>query len=268
MPRGLVEGKVGLVTGAGSGIGRASAVLFAQEGASGVVVADIDPAAAARTAELIASAGGRSLAIGVDISDGDAVEGLVASAVSAFGRLDFAHNNAGIAGAPGRTADCTEDNWRRVIDVMLTGTWLCMKHEIRQMLAQGGGGAIVNTASTVAFTANAGLPAYVAAKHGILGATRAAALEYVRDGIRINALCPGATLTPMMLANSGADPAALDRIAISQPGGRIADPAEQAEAAVWLCSDRASFVTGIGLPVDNGATIGGTVSHTERAGAR
>jgi NAD(P)-dependent dehydrogenase (short-subunit alcohol dehydrogenase family) len=263
--RGLAEGKAGLVTGAGSGIGRASALLFGAEGATGVVVADIDGEAAEETAAQLTRMGVNAVALAVDISVGAQVEGMVALTAERFGRLDFAHNNAGIAGAPGRTADCTEDNWRRVLDVMLTGTWLCMKYELGQMVAQGGGGAIVNTSSTVGFSANPGLPAYVAAKHGILGVTRAAALEYVADGIRVNAICPGATLTGMMLNNSGADDESLRRIAASQPGGRISDPSEQAEAAVWLCSDRASFVTGVALPVDNGATIGGTVSHTDRA---
>jgi NAD(P)-dependent dehydrogenase (short-subunit alcohol dehydrogenase family) len=261
---GLVTGKAGLVTGAGSGIGRASALLFGAEGATGVVVADIDGDAAAETAAQLTDLGVAAVAIAVDISVATQVSQMVDLVVERFGRLDFAHNNAGIAGAPGRTADCTEDNWRRVIDVMLTGTWLCMKYELRQMVAQGNG-AIVNTSSTVGFTANPGLPAYVAAKHGILGVTRTAALEYVRDGIRVNAICPGATLTGMMLNNSGADEESLRRIASSQPGGRIAAPSEQAEAAVWLCSDRASFVTGVAFAVDNGATIGGTTSHTERA---
>jgi NAD(P)-dependent dehydrogenase (short-subunit alcohol dehydrogenase family) len=262
---GLAAGKVGLVTGAGSGIGRASALLFGTEGSTGLVVADIDGDAAEQTAEKLTRMGVAAIGLRVDISVAAQVEHMVAVAVDRFGRLDFAHNNAGIAGEPGRTADCTEANWRRVIDVMLTGTWLCMKHELGQMVAQGHGGAIVNTSSTVGFTANPGLPAYVAAKHGILGVTRAAALEYVGDGIRVNAICPGATLTGMMLNNSGADRDSLSRIAASQPGGRISDPSEQAEAAVWLCSDRASFVTGVAFPVDNGATIGGTVSHTDRA---
>ena len=264
MVAGLASGKAGLVTGAGSGIGRASARLFAAEGATGIVVADIDGEAAAETAEQVGRMGVTAVALAVDIAVGPEVEHMVAVAVERFGRLDFAHNNAGMAGAPGRTGDCTEDNWRRVIDVMLTGTWLCMKHELVQMVAQGRGGAIVNTSSTVGFTANPGLPAYVAAKHGILGVTKAAALEYIGHGIRVNAICPGATMTGMMLNNSGADAESLRRIAASQPGGRIADPSEQAEAAVWLCSDRASFVTGVALPVDNGATIGGTVSHTDR----
>jgi NAD(P)-dependent dehydrogenase (short-subunit alcohol dehydrogenase family) len=262
---GLASGKVALVTGAGSGIGRASALLFGAEGAAGVAVADIDGDAADQTAAELVRMGVAAVAVGGDIAVAAEVEHMVEVAVDRFGRLDVAHNNAGIAGTPARTADCTEDNWRRVIDVMLTGTWLCMKYELRQMLAQGHGGAIVNTASIVGFTANPGLPAYGAAKHGILGVTRTAALEYVGDGIRVNAICPGATLTGMMLSNSGFDGESLRGIAANQPGGRISEPSEQAEAAVWLCSDRASFVTGVAFPVDNGASIGGTVSHTDRA---
>ena len=261
---GLAAGKVALVTGAGSGIGRASAELFAAEGAIAVCCADIDPERAAQTAQHIEAHGGRALAVVCDIADRAQVEDMIAACVAAFGRVDVAHNNAGIAGAPGKSADCTEENWRRVIDVMLTGTWLCMKYELRQMLVQGGG-AIVNTASNAGFIANPGLPAYTAAKHGILGLTRTAALEYVRDNIRINAICPGATLTGMMLDNSGSTPEWLDAIAVSQPGGRIARPREQAEAAVWLCSDRASFITGVALTSDNGASLGGTTSHVHRA---
>ena len=256
----LVPGVVALVTGAGSGIGRAAASCFAREGARAVACADIDLAAATTTAAQVESLGAEAVAIGVDISEANDVEAMVATVVDRWGRLDCAHNNAAIAGVPGRTVDCAEENWRRTIDVVLTGTWLCVRAELAQMLEQGGG-SIVNTSSVVGFVANPGLPAYVAAKHGILGLTRTAALEHVRDGIRVNAICPGATLTSMMLDNAGADPDALARIAATQPGGRISDPDEQAEAAVWLCSDRASFITGVALPVDNGATLGGTVSH-------
>src|SRR5436190_21392406 len=159
--------------------------------------------------------------------------------------------------APKRT------NWNFVIGVVLTGTWLCMRRELRQMLAQGGG-AIVNTASVSSFVASPALPAYTAAKHGIAGLTRTAALEYVRDNIRVNAICPGATLTRLMLDNAGSSPDARDGIARSQPGLIISDPLEQAQAALWLCSDRASFVNGTLLTVDNAATVGGTMSHEAR----
>ena len=255
---GLVEGKVVLVTGAASGIGRAAALLFHEEGARAVVVADIDVDLVNETADLLRAGGGQALALAVDIADATAVDAMVTRAVAEFGRVDCAFNNAGVAGQPARTADCTEENWHFVIGVMLTGTWLCMRRELRQMLAQGGG-AIVNTASVSSFVASPAMPAYTAAKHGIAGLTRSAAIEYVLDNIRVNAICPGATLSRMMLENAGASPDALERIARNQPGRRISDPIEQAQAAVWLCSDRASFVNGTLLTSDNAATAGGTM---------
>ena len=255
---GLVDGKVVLVTGAASGIGRAAALLFNEEGARAVVVADIDVELVNETADLLRAGGGQALALAVDIADAAAVDAMVTRAVAEFGRVDCAFNNAGVAGQPARTADCTEENWHFVIGVMLTGTWLCMRRELRQMLAQGGG-AIVNTASVSSFVASPAMPAYTAAKHGIAGLTRTAAIEYVLDNIRVNAICPGATLSRMMLENAGASPDALERIARSQPGRRISDPIEQAQAAVWLCSDRASFVNGTLLTSDNAATAGGTM---------
>jgi NAD(P)-dependent dehydrogenase (short-subunit alcohol dehydrogenase family) len=263
---GLAEGKVVLVTGAASGIGRAAALLFHREGARAVVVADIDAESVDETAELVRAAGGVGLALEVDIANAAAVDAMVARTVGEFGRLDCAFNNAGVAGKPARTADCTEENWDFVIATMLTGTWLCMRRELRQMLEQRGG-AIVNTASVASFVASPALPAYTAAKHGIAGLTKTAALEYVLDNIRVNAICPGATLSRMMLDNAGSSPDALERIAQSQPGQRISDPLEQAQAAVWLCSDRASFVNGTLLTVDNAATAGGTYTHEGRADA-
>lgn len=263
---GLVDGKVVLVTGAASGIGCAAALLFNAEGARAVAVADIDVELANETAGMVRVAGGTSLALAVDIADASAVDAMVTRTVAEFGRLDCAFNNAGVAGRPARTADCTEENWNLVIGVILTGTWLCMRRELQQMLSQGGG-AIVNTASVSSSFASPALPAYTAAKHGVAGLTRTAALEYVLDNIRVNAICPGATLSRMMLENAGSSPDALERIARSQPGQRISDPLEQAQAAVWLCSDRASFVNGTLLTVDNAATVGGTYTHEGRADA-
>ena len=263
---GLADGKVVLVTGAASGIGRAAALLFHREGARAVVVADKDVDLVHETAELVRADGGTALALAVDISDVELVDAMITRTVAEFGRLDCAFNNAGVPGKVARTADCTDENWRFVIDVMLTGTWLCMRRELQQMLAQGGG-AIVNTASVSSFTASPGLPAYTAAKHGIAGLTRTAALEYVLDNIRVNAICPGATLSRMMLENAGSAPGMLDQIARSQPGQRISDPLEQAQAAVWLCSDRASFVNGTLLTVDNAATVGATMNQADRADA-
>jgi NAD(P)-dependent dehydrogenase (short-subunit alcohol dehydrogenase family) len=259
---GMVDGAIALVTGAGSGIGRASAVLFAQEGAAGVVVADVDADGVQITVAAVEAAGAAALPVHVDIADDASVAAMVRATLDRFGRLDCAHNNAGVAGAAGRTADCTEENWRHVIDVNLTGTWLCVKHEITAMRALGGG-SIVNTASTVGLIANVGLPAYVASKHGILGLTKAAAVDHRHDNVRVNAICPGATLTGMMRANAGDTPDKLAAIERAQPGGRIAAPEEQAAAAVWLCSPHASFVTGTYLVVDNGAMLGGTVTHID-----
>ena len=260
---GLVDDKVVLVTGAGAGIGRASALLFAAEGARAVVCADIDAAAAQQTADAIARLGVAARSIVSDVADAAQVEAMVRGCVDAFGRLDCAHNNAGVSSPPTTTtADVDERHWRRVLDVVLSGTWLCMKYELVQMVAQGGG-AIVNTASTAAFTAVPGVSPYVAAKHGVLGLTRNAALEYVRAGVRVNAICPGATRTNRLINTLDGGEHALTRIAAMQPGGRISEPDEQAQAAVWLCSDRASFANGVGLPVENGATIGATVNLAE-----
>lgn len=255
---GMVDGKVALVTGAGAGIGRATALRFAAEGASAVVCADIDGAAAARTADEVRGLGARALDVVCDVADAAQVEAMVAACTATFGRLDCAHNNAGVSSSPARLADTADADWHRVLAVVLTGTYLCMKHELAVMVAQGSG-AIVNTASTASFTAVPGVVPYVAAKHGVLGLTRNAALEYVRLGVRVNAICPGATHTELLVATLGHDDAAVSRVAAAQPGGRVSEPREQAEAVVWLCSDRASFVNGVALPVDNGATVGATV---------
>lgn len=263
---GLVEDKITLVTGAAAGIGRAAALLFHREGARAVVVTDIDGDGADETAALVRAEGGTVLALAIDISKGGDVDEMVSRTVAEFGRLDCALNNAGVPGQLARTADCSEENWHHVLDVMLTGTWLCMKRELQQMVAQGGG-AITNTASVASFAASPGMSAYAAAKHGVAGLTRTAALEYVLDNIRVNAICPGATLSKMMVENAGASDEGLRRIAMSQPGQRISDPMEQAQAAVWLCSDRASFVNGALLTVDNGATVGGTMRLSERIDA-
>ena len=263
---GLVEDKVALVTGAAAGIGRAAALLFHREGARAVVVTDIDAEGANETSALVRQEGGTALTLAVDVAKGADVDAMVARTVAEFGRLDCALNNAGVPGQLARTADCTDENWHFVLDVMLTGTWLCMRRELQQMVAQGGG-AIVNTASVASFIASPGMGAYAAAKHGVAGLTRTAALEYVLDNIRVNAICPGATMSKMMVDNAGASPEGLERIARSQPGQRISDPLEQAQAAVWLCSDRASFVNGVLLTVDNAATVGGTMRLSERIDA-
>jgi NAD(P)-dependent dehydrogenase (short-subunit alcohol dehydrogenase family) len=245
---GLFEGKVALVTGAGSGIGRASALAFSREGAR-VVVADVDAAGGEETAALIKRAGGEALFVQSDVSRDAAVAALIERAVSAFGRLDYAHNNAGILGARAMTADCTEEEWDRVVATNLKGIWLCMRYEIPRLLEQGGG-AIVNTASAAGLVGIWGYPAYTASKHGVVGLTKTAAIEYVKSGIRVNAVCPGFIATPMVRGMT-ADDAAPQTVV---PAGRLGRPEEVAEAVIWLCSDKASYVTGHMMAVDGALT--------------
>ena len=247
----LVAGKVALVTGGGSGIGRASALAFAREGAK-VVVADVAVEGGAETVRLIQQRGGEATFIKTDVSQAADVEALVARAVQTYGRLDCAHNNAGIEGAAATTIDYAEDAWERVIAINLKGVWLCLKYEIPQMLKQGG--AIVNTASTAGLVGYRGGAAYVASKHGVVGLTKTAALEYAKAGVRVNAVCPGAIDTPMMGRITGHRPQRTERMAAAEPVGRMGQPEEIAEAVVWLCSAAASFVTGHAMAVDGGIT--------------
>ncbi|MBI3250007.1 MAG: SDR family oxidoreductase [Deltaproteobacteria bacterium] len=249
---GLVSGKVALVTGGGSGIGRASALVFAREGAK-VVVADLIAAGGEETASLIRQAGGEAIFIHADVAKAEAVAALVSGAVAAYGRLDCAHNNAGIEGPGATTVDYPEDMWARVIAINLTGVWLCLKYEIPEMLKVGGG-AIVNTASTAGLTGFPRGSAYVASKHGVVGLTKTAALEYAKSGIRVNAVCPGAIDTPMMGRITDHRPQRAARMAAAEPVGRMGQPSEIAEAVVWLCSDSASFVTGHAMAVDGAMT--------------
>lgn len=250
--RGSHEGRVALVTGAASGIGRASAVAFAKRGAK-VALADIDEAGGRETLGIIESSGGTGVFLRTDVARNAEVERLIEAVVDVYGRLDCAHNNAGVIGELAPTADCTEENWDRVIGTNLKGVWLCMKHEIRQMLRQGGGGAIVNTSSIWGVTGTAmGVPAYAASKHGIAGLTRSAALEYVTAGIRINAVCPGAIKTALIDGVFAARPESEGFAIASEPIGRLGLPEEIAAAVVWLCSDEASFVVGSLLSVDGG----------------
>ncbi len=247
---GLVQGKVAIVTGGSSGIGRATSLIFAREGAK-VVVADVLVEGGEETVSLIKAAGGEAVFIRTDMAKPADVEAMVQKAVSAYGRLDCAHNNAGIEGATGRTADYKEADWDRVIQINLTGVWLCMKYEIQQMLKQGGG-AIVNTASDAGLLGVPQMPAYVASKHGVVGLTKTAALEYAKSGIRVNAVCPGVIKTPMVDRITGQRPGRAERMTAAEPVGRMGKPEEIGEAVVWLCSEAASFVTGLPMPVDGG----------------
>lgn len=244
--------RVALVTGAASGIGRASALAFAEVGAQ-VVVADVDETGGAETVAAIEAAGGEAVFVPADVTDDGQVEALVAGAVARFGRLDWALNNAGTTGAGGLTADYDLEDWHRTIALNLTGVFLCLRHEIPVMVA-GGGGAIVNMASGAGLRGFAGLPAYVASKHGVVGLTRASALEYAGQGVRINAVCPGSTATPMLEGYIDGDPKIEKMMTRSVPLGRLGRPTEIAAAVVWLCSDAASFVTGHALAADGGAT--------------
>lgn len=248
-----LDGRIALVTGGGSGIGRASALAFVGEGAS-VVVADVDEPGGAETVRAVTEAGGKARSVVCDVTKSDQVAAMVADVVATEGRLDCAHNNAGTSGHTAFTVDYPEDEWDRVIALNLRSVFLCMKHEIPVMVEQGGG-AIVNTSSGAGLMGFPGLPAYVASKHGVLGLTKATALEYVKSGIRINAVCPGSTLTPMLEDFMGGDPAMEKMMRRSSPIGRLATPDEIAAAVVWLCTDDASFVVGHALAVDGGAVI-------------
>jgi NAD(P)-dependent dehydrogenase (short-subunit alcohol dehydrogenase family) len=247
---GLVQGKVVLVTGGGSGIGRATALKSAQEGAK-VVIADYAQEGGERTVKMITEAGGKASFVPADVSVAKQVEAMVAKAVETYGRIDGAYNNAGIEGRMATTTEATEENFDRIIAINLKGVWLCMKYEIPQMLKQGGG-SIVNTASVAGLVAIERLPAYNASKHGVIGLTRTAALEYAAKNIRVNCVCPGAIRTPMTER-------VLDKEGISEqewiapePIGRMGRPEEIAAAVVWLLSDAASFVTGHPMAIDGG----------------
>ncbi len=243
-----MDGKIALVTGAAAGIGRESALAFARAGAK-VVVSDITVDAGEETVAMIEAAGGEAVFVKADVSNQADVNALVSKAVETYGRLDFAHNNAGIEGIPAPCGECTEENWDKTIAINLTGVFYCCKAEIAQMLKQGGG-AIVNTASVAGLVGFAGIPAYTASKHGVNGLTKQIALDYAKENIRVNSVCPGVIHTAMIDRFTGGDPDALAAMTASEPVGRLGKPSEVADAVVYLCSDEASFVTGINMPVD------------------
>lgn len=252
MRDGLVEGKVALVTGAGSGMGRATALKFIKEGAK-VVIVDYNAQGGEETLQMVKKVGGEGIFINADVSRRDDVEAMVKKTVEAYGRLDCANNNAGVGGRGEHLVNCTEEDWDHVMSVNLKGMWHCMRAELKQMLEQGCG-AIVNTISTGGLLASPFFSDYIASKHGAVGLTRAAALEYITRGIRINAVCPGTTKTGMTVQLQE-DPK-LSALFLSElPTHRFAEPEEIANPVVWLCSDEASFVNGQALAVDGGWTI-------------
>ncbi len=256
---GRMAGKVALVAGGSSGFGRASALLFAREGAKVAVAADRNVEGGRETVRLIQEAGGEAVFFRTDVSRESEVENLVKQTVGAFGRLDYAHNSAGVHGSgkagfgdQAGTLTTSEESWDRVMNVNMKGTWLLMKYEIPQMLKNGG--AIVNTSSVAGLVAsNLGMVAYTASKHGVIGLTKAAALEFATRKIRVNVVCPGAVRTAMNEDYFAADPQLGPRLALLNPMSRLGTSEEVAEVVVWLCSDAASFLTGVAVPIDGGA---------------
>ena len=247
------HGKVALVTGASSGIGKATAYAFARAG-YGTVFSDVDEEAGRRAVSELEGAAAECIFLRCDVSDEDGVRTLIEHIVERFGRLDAAFNNAGIEGKQAAMADSTSENFDRVVAVNLRGVWLCMREEIRQMLKQDDGGAIVNCSSVAGLIGLPKIPAYVASKHGVIGLTRAAALEYAKNKIRVNAICPGAIETPMLDRYMAGLEDGRQSMEAIEPMGRIGTPDEIANAVLWLCSGSASFTTGQALAVDGGWT--------------
>lgn len=250
---GLLDGKVGLVTGAGSGIGRATALTFAREGAA-VTVADVDAGSGEATVRLVEAAGGRALFVRADVSDEAQVAAMVRTTIDAFGALHCASNNAARGAGFRPLTEIRREDWDRAVGVTLTGVWLCMKHEIPAMLGSGGG-AIVNIASVSGMRGEATQAAYSAAKGGVLALTKSAAAEWARRGVRVNALCPGGIRTPAIEAYFEHAPRIREATVAVHAMRRLGEPEEIADAVAWLCSDRASFVTGHAMVVDGGVLV-------------
>lgn len=245
--------KIVIVTGAATGIGRATAKTFADLGAK-IVLADIAVEAGEATAHDIVSAGGQAIFVAANVGKTDQVEALIAQTIGHFGRLDIAVNNAGIAPRGAPIAEMTEDDWDRTIEVNLKGVWACLKYECAQMLKQGNGGAIVNISSVMALVSGPGLASYSASKSGVLGLTRAAAIDYARAGIRINAICPGG-IGDTEITSAPENKADMDQMAQMTPMGLLGVPQDIASTILWLCSGSAGFVTGQTIAVDGGYSI-------------
>jgi len=244
----IFENKVAIVTGGSFGIGKAAAIAFAKRGAK-VIIADwVEDN---ETINIIKSSGGDAIFVKCDVSNDASVKAMVEKTIVQYGRLDYAFNNAGVEGLSAPVHECTNENWERTIAVNLKGVWLCMKYEIRMMLQQGKG-AIVNNASIAGLVGFPNIPAYVASKHGIIGLTKNAALEYAKLGIRANAVCPGVIKTPMIDRFTGKSKEVEKQFETMEPVGRLGQPEEVAEAVVWLCSEASSFITGDAIPVDGG----------------
>lgn len=248
-----MTGKVALVTGGSSGIGLATALAFAARGAQ-VAIASRDEARGQAALKQLKEAGAEAIWLPTDVSQPEQVAAMVAGTVAAFGRLDYAFNNGGSGGGGGWLAEIEDDAWNATLNGYLTSTFYCMKHELRQMLAQGGG-AIVNNSSVDGLRAFPLAPAYSAAKHGVIGLTKSAAMQYATQGVRINAVCPGWIKTPPVERMIERDENAESQMLLHQPIGRLGTPEEVAEAVVWLCSDAASLIVGVSMPVDGGYVI-------------
>jgi len=242
------KNKVVVITGGASGIGKATAIVFAQKGAKVVIV---DVTEHSETLNLIHNMGEEAIFIPCDVSDTVQVKAMIEKTIATYGGIDFAFNNAGIEGETANTQECSEENWDKTMAVNLKGIWLCMKYEIPEMLKHGKG-VIINCASVAGLVGFGGLPAYVASKHGVIGLTKTAALEFAKKGIRVNAVCPGIIETPMMDRLSGNDLEAIARFSAMEPMGRYGKPEEIANAVIWMCSDDASFLTGHAMAVDGG----------------
>ncbi|MCM3758390.1 glucose 1-dehydrogenase [Sporosarcina aquimarina] len=248
----LMTDKVGIVTAAGSGLGRASALAFAEEGAK-VVVSDINEEAGKETVKQITEAGGDAIFVRCNVAEEQDVMELVKQTVEHYGRLDWAHNNAGIGAPSMPIAETKTEDWDRCVQITQTSLYYSLKHQIPAMLTSGGG-AIVNTASTSGLLGSENLATYSAAKWAVNGLTKSVALEYAKKGIRVNSICPGMTLTPAVEAWAKEVPEQAKFVENDIPLGRMGRPEEQAQAALWLCSDKASYITGVNLAVDGGQT--------------